>query len=155
MIYDVFVGLPVSLLPGEGEVVQAGDAEHGVVYAVAFEAAVAQDLPGFHPGEGVLDAGADLAVGGVVFLFPGREFGLAFLAAVRDDQAGAPVSAVRDHRGAADGGFRAGQLPRLAVVAVAGQRPADRDDEPGVGVDDDLMVGRVPVILRLLGDLVM
>jgi len=36
--------------------------------------------------------------------------------------------------------------------AVAGDRPADGDDEPGVGVDDDLVVGGVAVILRLLGD---
>src|SRR5690349_2132653 len=142
----------VSLLSGEGEVVQAGDAEHGVVNTVAFQAAVAEDLPVLHAGEGVLDAGADFAVGGVVFLFPGRQFGLPAFAAVRDDQAGAPVAAVRDHRRLADGVLGAGQLPCLAVVAVARQRPADGDDEPGVGVDDDLVVGRVPVVLRLLGD---
>ncbi|GGV67185.1 hypothetical protein GCM10010261_59980 [Streptomyces pilosus] len=46
----------------------------------------------------------------------------------------------------------AGYLPCLAVVAVAGQRPADGDDQAGVGVDDDLVVGGVPVVLRLLGD---
>ncbi|MFD8212289.1 hypothetical protein ACFV2U_00705 [Streptomyces sp. NPDC059697] len=38
MIYVVLVDLSVSALPGEGEVVQAGDAEHRVVNAVAFEA---------------------------------------------------------------------------------------------------------------------
>lgn len=37
------------------------------------------------------DTGADLAVGSVVFLLPGRELGLAPLATVRDDQASAPV----------------------------------------------------------------
>jgi hypothetical protein len=52
----------VSRSSGEGEVVQAGNAEHGVVDAVALQAAVAKDLPGLHAGEGVLDAGADLAV---------------------------------------------------------------------------------------------
>lgn len=88
-----------------------------------------------------------------MFLFPGWEFGLPAFAAVRDDQAGA-VAAVGDDGGAADGVFRAGELPCLAVVAVAGQGPADGDDEPGVGVDDDLMVGRVPVVLRLLGNTV-
>ncbi len=46
MIYYVFVVLVVASLPGEGEVVQAG--------------------------EGVLDAGADFAVGGMVLLYPGR-----------------------------------------------------------------------------------
>lgn len=58
-------------------------------------------------------------------------------AAVRDGQVGAPVAAVGDHGGGADGVLRSGQLPRLVVVAVARQGPADRDDEPGVGVDDD------------------
>lgn len=81
---------------GEGEVVQPGDAKHGVVDAFAFEAAVSEDLPGLHEGEGVLDAGTDLLVGLVVFLFPGREPGLAALAAVRDDESGARVAAVGD-----------------------------------------------------------
>ena len=72
--------------------------------------------------------------------------------AVRDDQAGAAVAAVGDHRGRADGVLRAGQFPCLAVVAVAGQWPADGDHESGVGIDDDLVVGGVPVVLRLLGD---
>lgn len=65
---------PVELL-GEDEVVHPGDAEHGVVNAVAFQAAVAENLPGLHVGEDVLDAGSDLAVRAVVFCFPGREFG--------------------------------------------------------------------------------
>ena len=73
---------------------QAGDAEHRVVNAVAFQAAVAEDLPGLHAGEGVLDTGADLAVGAVVVLFPVRKLDLTAFAAVRDDQAGAPVRAV-------------------------------------------------------------
>ncbi len=59
-------------LSGEGEVVQTGDAEHRMVHAVALETAVAEDVPGLHPGEGVLDAGADLAVERIAFLFPGR-----------------------------------------------------------------------------------
>lgn len=48
------------------------------------------------------------------------------------------------------GGFGAGFLPCLAVVAVAGQGLADHNDQAGVGVDDDLVVGRVPVVLGLL-----
>ena len=64
-------------LSGAGEVVYLGDAEHGSVDAVALEAAVAEELPGLHAGEDVLDPGADLLVGLVVFLCPGREFGLA------------------------------------------------------------------------------
>src|SRR5690606_27783686 len=112
-------------LSGEGEVVHAGDAEHGVVYAVAFQAAVAQDLPALHPGEGVLDAGADLLVGAVVLLLPCGQFALSGGPAVRDDQAGALVAAVRDGRRGAASGFGSGLLPAAGVVAVAGQRPAD------------------------------
>ncbi len=67
-------------------------------------------------------------------------------------KAGAPVAAVGDHGGGADGVLRSGQLPRPAVVVTAQQRPADRDDEPGVSVDDDLVVRRVPIVLGLLGD---
>src|SRR4051794_17589536 len=103
MIYGLLDDLLVSVSAGEDEVVQASDAEHGVVNALAFEAAVSQDLPGLHAGEGVLDAGANLAVRGVVFLLPGGQFGRTFLPAVRDDQAGAPVATVGDHRCAADG----------------------------------------------------
>lgn len=47
-------------LPGEDEVVLAGDVEHDVVDAVDPEAAVAEDLPGLRAGEGALDASADL-----------------------------------------------------------------------------------------------
>lgn len=56
-----------------------------------------------------------------------REFCRAGLTPARDDRTGAPVPAVRDHRRAAGGGLRAGQLPRLAVVAVAGRRPIEGD----------------------------
>lgn len=90
---------------------QAGDAEHGVVDAVAFQAAVAENPAALQSGEGVLDAGTGLAVGGVVVFLPGGELGPACLAAVRDDKAGTLVAAVRDDRGPADGGPRAGQLP--------------------------------------------
>src|SRR5687768_422226 len=42
MIYDVLVDLPASSLPGEGEVVEAGGAEHGVVDAVALATSSSQ-----------------------------------------------------------------------------------------------------------------
>ncbi|GAA2694564.1 hypothetical protein GCM10009864_81730 [Streptomyces lunalinharesii] len=103
---------------------QAGDAEHGLVDAVAFQSAVAEDLPALHPGEDMLDASPDLSVRAVVFLLPIRELVLAALAAVRDDQAGAPVSAVPEDCGLAYYVLRSGQFPCLAVVAVAGQRSA-------------------------------
>ena len=68
----------------------------------------------------------------VVFFLPVWEFGLASLAAVRDDPTGPPVAAVGDHRGVTDGGLRVGQFPCLAVVAVAGQGLANGHDEPCV-----------------------
>lgn len=51
MISDAPGGLLVSVSPGEDEVVQAGDAEHGVVGAVAFQAPVAENLSALHAGE--------------------------------------------------------------------------------------------------------
>lgn len=89
-------------------------------------------------------------VGLVVGLFPvGQLF--AFAAAVGHHESGSWMAAVGDRQCLADGGLRAGLLPRLAVVAVAGQGPADQHDEPGVGVDDDLVVDGVAVVLGLLG----
>jgi hypothetical protein len=61
-----------------------------------------------------------------------------------------PVATVRNEGGVADGILGAGQFPRLVVVAVAGQWPTDGDDEPRIGVDDDLVVGGVPVVLIAL-----
>jgi hypothetical protein len=137
-------------LSGEGEVVHPGNAEHSVVDSVTFEAAVAEDLPGLHAREDVLDAGADLFVGLVVCFLPVRKV-FAFASAVGHDESGAGVAAVGDGECLADGGLGAGFLPRLAVVAVSGKRPAHHDDQASVGIDDDLVVGRVPVILGLLG----
>ena len=99
---------------------KAGDAEHGVVDAVAFQATVAEDLPGLHAGEGVLDTGANVAVRSVVVFPPGWQFALPAPAAVRDDQAGAPIAPIGDHGGAADGFLGSGQCPRLAVVGLPG-----------------------------------
>lgn len=108
-------------------------------------------LPGLHAGEGVLDAGADLLVGLVVYLLPVREF-LSLSAPVGHHEAGARVAAVRDRHGVADGGLGPGFHPCLAVSAVARKRPTDHDDQPAVGVDDDLAIGGVPVIFGLFGD---
>lgn len=55
---------------GEGEVVESGDAGGGVVQGVGGAAVVAQDLPALQGGEGVLDTGPDVAVGGVAALLP-------------------------------------------------------------------------------------
>lgn len=81
---------------GEGEVAQAGDAEPGAVDAVTFEAAVAENLPGLHADEYMLDAGTDLLMGLVACLFPVREFGLAEISTVWDDESGARAAAVGD-----------------------------------------------------------
>lgn len=64
--------------------------------AAALRAAGAEGLPALHAGEGACDAGSGLAVEGNVLPFPSREFGPAALSAVRDDQAGARVTAVCD-----------------------------------------------------------
>lgn len=85
-----------------------GDAEHRVVHAIAFEAAVAQDLPGLHPGESMLDPSADHAVRGVVLFLPGGQFALPRLAAVWDDEPSTSVASVGDHRGVPDGGLGPG-----------------------------------------------
>ncbi|GHE13992.1 hypothetical protein GCM10010339_83040 [Streptomyces alanosinicus] len=55
-------------LSGEGQVVQSGHAEDGLVNAVPVQAAVVEDLAGLHPGEGVLDAGPGPAVDGILGL---------------------------------------------------------------------------------------
>lgn len=81
---------------------QASDAEHGVMDAFAFESAVAEDLPGLHTGEDMLDAGADLFVRAVVFLLPLGQF-LAPGAAVRHEEPGAGIAAVGDRQGRAHG----------------------------------------------------
>ncbi|GHA51710.1 hypothetical protein GCM10010329_86630 [Streptomyces spiroverticillatus] len=49
---------------GEGEVVLGGDGLHGVARSLL--AAVAEDLPVLHPGDGVLGPGPHLVVRGVV-----------------------------------------------------------------------------------------
>lgn len=157
LIFDGGSGVPPiggrSGLRGLEEVVEVGDAEHGVMDAIALEATVAQDLPGLHPGEDMLDTGANLLVLTVVLGLPLGQLA-AFGPAVRDHKASAGIAAVGDGGGPPDGRFGTGLGPGLAVVAVARDRDTDRDDQAGVGVDDDTVVGGVPVVLGLLGDAV-
>lgn len=101
----------------------------------------------------MLHAGAHAFVAAVVLDFPRVRFS-AFRLAVRDDQPGARIPAVGDRDGMPDLVFRPGFGPRLAVVAVAGHRAADRDHQACVGVDDHLVVGGIAVVLRLLGHVV-
>lgn len=81
----------------------------------------------------------------------GRQF-LALASAVRHDQPGAQVATVRDRCSAADCLLGTGLGPCPAVVAVPRRRPADHHNQACVGVDDHLVVGRVAIVLRLLGD---
>ncbi len=76
-----------------------GDGLDGVVEAGSFLAAVAENLPGLHAGEGVLDAGPDVSVFGVVFLL-GPQQGAFGSLAVRDDEANSQVSTVGEDGGA-------------------------------------------------------
>ena len=99
---------------------QTGDAEHGEVDAVALEAAVTQDLPALHSGEGVLDAGANSLVGAVVFLLPGRQVASLF-ASVWDDQAGPLVAAVGDRHGGTDGSLGSGLFPARESCRLPGK----------------------------------
>ena len=146
-----FAETGLSLLLGPEEVVQAGDAEHGVVNSVALEAAVAQDLPGLHAREDVLDAGSDLLVGAVVFTLPVAQVP-ASRTAVGNDQPGSWIAAVGNRCSPADGGLCAGLGPCLAVVAVARHRTTHDNDLVAVCIDDDLVVRGVSIVLRLLRD---
>lgn len=74
---------------------QPGDAERGGVDTVALQLAVAQDLPGFRARDDVLDAGADLLVGAVVFALPVAQFAAGWSAAW-DDQPGAGLLVVSE-----------------------------------------------------------
>ena len=88
-------------LSGEGQVVEPGDAEHGLVNTVALEPAVPQDLPVLQPGQGVFHPRSRPAVDGVLRLLLRAEVRLTSSFAVRDEQAGALVSAVGEGRCAA------------------------------------------------------
>lgn len=73
MIHDAPSELLPFAPPGEVEVAQVDEAMRDVVNSL--QAEVAKHLPGLDPSEGVLDAGSDLTVGGVVFLLPDEKRG--------------------------------------------------------------------------------
>jgi hypothetical protein len=92
----------------------------------------------------MLDAGSDLTWEVLCATFqPGRS---SRTAAVRDDRDGGDIAVVTDHVMVAAGVLGTGLAKGLAVVAVAGKRRPDRDDQLRIGVDADLMVGRVPIV---------
>ncbi|GGV72325.1 hypothetical protein GCM10010277_85050 [Streptomyces longisporoflavus] len=99
----------------------------------------------------MLDAGADLVVGLAVCLLPGGQF-FAFAVAVGHHELRARIVGVCDGPGRADGGLRAELLLCRAAGAVVWQGPANHHDEPGIGVDDDLVVRGVSAVLGRLDD---
>lgn len=70
-------------------------------------------------------------------LFPVGQF-FAIAAAVRHDKPCVWITTVGNRHGRADGGLRAGLLPRLTFVAVTGKGAADYHDESSIGVDDEV-----------------
>ena len=96
-----------------------GDGLDRMVEAVAALAAVTQDLVVLHPGEGMLDAGTDPTMLGVVFLLT-REEWPAGPFSVRDDESGVDVGAVAQHRDAVAVLGKTGVPPDLGVGPVAG-----------------------------------
>jgi hypothetical protein len=96
---------------GEGEVVHAGDGLDGVVEAVAALPAVTEDLVVLHAGEGVLDAGTDLAMLRVVLLLALQQ-GSPRAFAVRDEYSSHRGNVrARGHRA------RTGQAPLFLAPA--------------------------------------
>lgn len=96
------------------------------------ETAVAEDLPALRAGNVCSTRARTLRCEECVALStPG--FRLTGFATVRDGQAGAPLTAVRDDGGVVDCILGAGQFPRLAVVVAAGQWPSQGDDKSGTG----------------------
>lgn len=99
--------------------------DHGldrVVETASALSAVAQDLVVLHAGEGVLDAGTDPAVLGVVFFLAGQEWPAGAFA-VRDDESGVDVRAVAQDGDAFTLLGQAGVPPRLRIGGGAGGRP--------------------------------
>ncbi|GGS11817.1 hypothetical protein Snoj_36400 [Streptomyces nojiriensis] len=71
--------------------------------------------------------------------------------AVRHDQPGARVAAVRDRRSVADRPVGTGLDPGQAVVAVPRQPPADHHDQAGAGTSVPSTISTVSLAKRLLG----
>src|SRR3954466_6752557 len=118
-------------------------------------AVITQDLVGLEPGQGVFGAGPDPAVVGVVGLLPGGEFAAVAGFTVRHDHLGvAAVTAVGHHLATCQLVLHPAAAVDHGVVAVARLRVADGDYEAGGGVDGDLQVGRVAVVLRPRGEAV-
>ena len=95
---------------------------------------------------------SDPSVGGVAVLLPGGEWCSVVASPVGHDHVRiAVIAAVGHHRPARQYLVNTGVAERGAVVVVARLWPAQRDDQAGVGVNGDLQVGEVPVVLRRCG----
>lgn len=104
---------------------RAGDVMHGVMGTVAVEAAVAEDPPGLHVGEDVLDVGRGPACGTCSALLPGcgtSVWPLLRGCGMTSSVPGWLSSAVV--RVLPTAALGSGFLQCLAVVAVPGERPA-------------------------------
>lgn len=133
----------------EGHVVEAGDAECGLMDPVALESAVPQNFPVLQPGQGVLDACPSATVDRVLRFLYGTQMLLTTTFSVRNEQTGALVAAVRDGGDIAADPVDSGLAESPAVVATAGQRIADGHHQAAVGVDDHLQVLRLLVLQHL------
>lgn len=132
---------------GQGDVVEVGDAGSGDGQGAGRASVVPQDLPDLHPRQRMLNLGTNPTVRAVEVLFPLRQDTTLVGFAVRDDHFRvAAVSAVSDHRPA-----REFLVVDDRVVAVAGLRVTQGDHQTGAGIDADLQVGGVAVVLRWCG----
>lgn len=138
---------------GEGDVSHVGDGDGagGVEDSVAFESAVAEDVPVFYAADGVFDPRAYSFVDGVEVALPWG-YGAAVGFAVGDDHVWVSgVAAVGDDGGVAGGVVYSGLGERFRVVAAAGEGTGHGDGQAGVGVDHHLDVAAASVVLRRVG----
>ncbi len=106
----------------QGAVVHVSDSLDRMVETITAPAAVTQDPVVLHPGEGMLDAGTDPTMLGVVFLLT-REEWPAGPFPVRDDQARVDIGAIAQHSDAVAVLGETGVPPDLGIGPVARGRP--------------------------------
>lgn len=126
-------------LSSKVEIVQSGDTGRGMVGTITLEAVVAENFPRLHPSKDVLHPCTDLLVSPFALQLPARQFPAGM--AVRHDSPGPWIAAISHHGSPADRCLGPRFLPCHAVVPVAWQGPTDHNDQAGVGIDDDLVIG--------------
>lgn len=132
---------------------QAGDPEHGVVDSVALEAAVAEDLPGLHALECMLDAGANLFVRAVVFLLPLGQL-LVWGAAVGHEQSGARVAAVGHRLTFTVWATKLDAVLRALLAEVLGEPGLARELPPGAFRDGERTEATIAEAMGEIGDMI-